>query len=116
TPGTVQPRTTAYCDIVPPWSADTQFKVSGTIPLPYRFYTGVTYQNLPGIPYYASAVYTSAQVFPALGRNLASGANGTVSVDLIPPMSQFEDRIQQLDLRFAKTFAVNRTKVEPELD
>jgi hypothetical protein len=116
TPGTVEPRTSAYCDVVPPWSADTQFKLSGTIPLPYQFYAGVTYQNLAGIPYYASAVFTNAQIAPSLGRNLAAGANSTVTVDLIPPMSQFEDRIQQLDLRFAKTFRVNRTRVEPEFD
>jgi hypothetical protein len=116
TPGTVVPRTSAYCDIVPPWSADTQFKISGTIPLPYQFYTAITYQNLPGIPYYGSAVYTNAQIAPSLGRNLAAGANSTVTIDLIPPMTQFEDRIQQMDVRFAKTFAVNRTKVEPELD
>src|SRR5712671_6768570 len=37
--GTTAPRANAYCDIVPPWSADTQVKLSGTIPLPYRFYT-----------------------------------------------------------------------------
>ena len=116
TPGTVEPRTSAYCDVVPPWSADTQFKLSGTIPLPYQFYAGVTYQNLAGIPYYASAVFTNAQIAPSLGRNLAAGANSTVTVDLIPPMSQFEDRIQQLDLRFAKTFRFNTTRVEPEFD
>jgi hypothetical protein len=114
--GTNEPRTTAYCDVVPPWSADTQFKISGTIPLPYQFYTGVTYQNLPGIPYYASAVFTNGQIAPSLTRNLAAGANGTVTVDLIPPMTQFEDRIQQLDVRLAKTFVVNKTKVEPEFD
>jgi hypothetical protein len=114
--GTTAPRSNAYCDIVPPWSADTQFKLSGTIPLPYQFYTGVTYQNLPGIPYYASYVFTNAQIAPSLGRNLSSGANGTVTVDLIPPMTQFEDRIQQLDFRFAKTFRFANKRIEPEFD
>jgi hypothetical protein len=114
--GTTAPRANAYCDIVPPWSADTQFKVSGTIPLPYQFYTGVTYQNLPGIPYYATYVFTNAQIAPSLGRNLSSGANGTVTVDLVPPMTQFEDRIQQLDFRFARTFRIAKKRIEPEFD
>src|SRR5204862_8285554 len=29
--GTTAPRANAYCDVVPPWSADTQVKFSGTI-------------------------------------------------------------------------------------
>jgi hypothetical protein len=114
--GTTAPRSNAYCDIVPPWSADTQFKLSGTIPLPYQFYTGVTYQNLPGIPYYGAYVFTNAQIAKSLGRNLASGANGTVTIDLIPPMTQFEDRIQQLDFRFAKRFRIANKRIEPEFD
>jgi hypothetical protein len=114
--GTTAPRTSAYCDVVPPWSADTQYKVSGTIPLPYRFYTGITYQNLPGIPYYASFPFKNADISPSLGRNLAAGTAATVNVDLIAPMTQFEDRIQQLDLRFARTFKITGKSVEPEFD
>jgi len=114
--GTTAPRSNAYCDVVPPWSADTQVKFSGTIPLPYQFYTGITYQNLPGIPYYASFVFRNADIAPSLGRNLSAGANGTVTVDLIPPQTQFEDRIQQLDLRFARTFRFSGRRVEPEFD
>jgi len=91
-------------------------KFSGTIPLPYQFYTGITYQNLPGIPYYASFVFRNADIAPSLGRNLSAGANGTVTVDLIPPQTQFEDRIQQLDLRFARTFRFSGRRVEPEFD
>ena len=114
--GTTAPRTQAYCDALPPWSADTQVKFSGTIPLPFQFYTAVTYQNLPGVPYYASAVFRNADIAPSLGRNLSAGANGTVTVDLIPPMTQFESRIQQLDLRFARSFRISGQRVEPEFD
>jgi len=114
--GSSAPRLNAYCDVVPPWSADTQFKVSGTIPLPYHFYTGLTYQNLPGIPYYASAVFNNAAIAPSLGRNLAAGATATATVDLIAPMTQFEDRIQQFDLRFARNFRFGGKNVEPEFD
>jgi hypothetical protein len=110
------PRTNAYCDVVPPWSAATQYKLSGTIPLPYQFQTGITYQNLPGIPYYSTYVFSNAAIAPSLGRNLSLGANGTVTVDLIPPQTQFEDRIQQLDLRFARNFRFSGKRFEPEFD
>jgi hypothetical protein len=115
-PGVTAPRSTAFCDVVPPWSAATQFKISGTIPLPYEFNTAVTYQNLPGIPYYATAVFSNAAIAPSLGRNLSAGSNATVSVDLLPPMAQFEDRIQQLDFRFSRNFLISGKRVEPEFD
>jgi hypothetical protein len=115
-PTITAPRSNAFCDVLPPWSAATQVKLSGTLPLPYQFQTGVTYQNLPGIPYYGSFVYNNAAIFPSLGRNLAAGPNATVTVDLIPPMTQFEARIQQLDLRFARTFRMSGRRLEPEFD
>jgi hypothetical protein len=114
--GTTAPRTNAFCDIQPPWSADTQYKLSGTIPLPYQFYTGITYQNLPGIPYYASQVFRNGDIAPSLGRNLAGGTAATVTVDLIAPQTQFEDRIQQLDFRFARNFRIAGKNLEPEFD
>ena len=61
-------------------------------------------------------MFTNAQIAPSLGRNLSAGANGTVTVDLIPPMTQFEDRIQQLDFRFARTFRFSGKRIEPEFD
>jgi hypothetical protein len=102
--------------VVPPWSAATQIKFSGTIPLPYQFQAAVTYQNLPGIPYYGSFVFRNADIAPSLGRSLSAGANATVTVDLIPPMTQFEDRIQQLDLRFSRNFRISGKRVEPQFD
>jgi hypothetical protein len=61
-------------------------------------------------------VYTNAAIAPTLGRNLAAGPNATVTVDLIPPMSLFEGRIQQLDLRFSRMFRVANQRIEPEFD
>lgn len=116
TTSTTAPREDAYCDVIPPWSADMQAKFSGTIALPYQFQAALTYQNLSGIPYYASYVFRNGDIASSLGRNLSAGANGTVSVDLIPPMSQFEDRIQQIDLRFARTVRIVGMRFEPEFD
>jgi len=109
-----EPRSLAFCNVVPPWL--TQVKLSGTFGLPYGFRTGITYQNLPGIPIYATYVATNTQIAPSLGRNLASGARGTVSIDLIPPQSRFEDRITQLDVRFSRLFKLQKNRLEAQLD
>ncbi len=114
-PGTITaPRaSTAFCNTVNPWSAQTQVKFSGSYLLPWwDIQTSATFQSLPGIPYYATYVATNAQIAPSLGRNLAAGSNGTVTVDLIPPFSQFEDRITQLDVRLTKIFQVGRTRLQ----
>ena len=114
--GPTAPRTDAFCDVVPPWGASTQGKLSGVLPLPYQFNVALTYQNLPGIDWYATSVFTNAQIAPSLGRNLAAGPNGTVTVPLIAPATQYESRIQQLDLRFTRSFKVSGVRVEPQFD
>jgi hypothetical protein len=114
--GATAPRLGGYCNITPPWSADMQVKFNGLIPLPHQFSAAVTYQNLPGIPYYSSFVFRNADIAPSLGRNLAAGTNGTVTVDLLAPQTLYEDRIQQLDFRFARAFRFGNKRVEPEFD
>jgi hypothetical protein len=94
---------TSCLRVRPPFLA--QLKLNGAFGLPYGFRAGVTYQNIPGIPIYATYVATNAEIAPALGRNLAAGPRGTVSVDLIAPQTRFEDRITQLDVRFSVRFA-----------
>jgi hypothetical protein len=108
----------AYCDVVTPWSAQTQLKLSGTYALPWwkSVVVSSTFQSLPGIPDYATDVITSAQIAPSLGRNLAAGAGGSITTDLIPPQSRFENRYNQLDARLSKTFQVGKTRVQGMLD
>ena len=54
--------------------------------------------------------------FPRTRVSVNAKEDGTVTVDLIPPQTQFEDRIQQLDLRVARTFRFSGRRVEPEFD
>ena len=114
TPST--PHTEEHCKIVPPWSASTQVKFSGAFPLPYDFQVATTFQNLPGIPYTANATFTNAQIAGSLGRDLSSGPNGTVSIPLIAASTLYEDRIQQVDFRFSRTFRYRNTRIEPQFD
>ena len=103
-----------FCHVTRPWVAATDAKFSAVYPLPWELQTSVIYQNTPGFPIAASYVATNAQVRSSLGRDLGScrGAavcNGTVTIDLLPPNTMFEDRIQQLDWRLTRMFQLRGT-------
>ena len=102
-----------YCHVVSPWSAQTQFKLFGTYPLPWDFLVSGNFQSFSGIPIFATQATTSAQVLPSLGRNLTSG---TVLIDLVPPFTMFEDRSNQVDVRLTKTVRVGRTRIQGQVD
>src|SRR5207302_260832 len=101
----------AECHVTPPWSANTQIKASAIYPLPWRMSVSGTFQNLPGIPVFATWNAPNSAIVPSLGRNLAScpatgTCRSTAIVPLVPAASQYEDRLNQLDVRVAKAFQV----------
>ena len=85
-------------------------------PLPWKLQTSATYQNIAGIPVTASYPATNAQIAPSLGRNLSAGPTATATLALIPANSQFEDRLQQVDLRFTRTFQASKLRVRGNFD
>jgi hypothetical protein len=110
-----------FCNPTPPWAAGTQVKLNGTYPLPYGIQVSVVYQNLPGAPMQANLTYTNAQVAASLGRNLAGcpatgTCTATVSVPILPLQTKFENRPQQIDMRFTKSIRVGRTSLKGNLD
>ena len=112
-----------FCRISQPWGAATQVKFSAVYPLPWASQISATYQNAPGFPIAASYVASNAEIKPSLGRNLAAcpsqtaaTCNQTVTIDLIPVNTLFDDRIQQLDLRVSRTFSMGRAKVQGNVD
>jgi hypothetical protein len=80
------------------------------------------FQNTPGPSIEANYQATNAEVAPSLGRNLAAcrGAavcNATAAVPLVPPMTLFEDRRNQLDLRLSKLFMLGgQARLRANLD
>src|SRR5262249_36426724 len=56
------PQELRFCDVVIPFSAQTQLKVVGSQPLPWDLQVSGTLQNLPGIPITASYVATNALI------------------------------------------------------
>ena len=106
-----------FCKNVQPWlKGGTQLKFNAIYPLPFSFQVAATVQNLPGIPVSANNTFTNAQVLPSLGRNLSAGAAGTVVVPILTPNMLFEDRLNQVDVRFSRRINVGRAKIQAQFD
>ena len=101
------------CDVQSPYQH--RFRVNGSYELPWAgVQVAGVYQDLPGPNYVANRTYTSADVQQSLGRPLRTG---TVTLDLLSPVSAFGDRVRQLDLRASKLFRLpNRVRLQANVD
>ena len=109
------PQQALFCNVNPPFQPN--IKLSGVYGLPWwDVAVSGSLQNVPGAPITANLTYTNAQVAASLGRNLASGANGTVTVPLIQPGTMFGDRQTEVDMRLTKQFRAGRTRIRANLD
>ena len=90
--------TSGYCE----WKTNflTQLKFTGVHTFPWDIQASGTFQSSPGPMVRATFNATSANT--TLGRPLAGYV--TYPVELIEPGTQYGDRLNQLDLRFAKIF------------
>jgi carboxypeptidase family protein len=105
---------TSFCAVTPPfWHP--QWKFSGSYPLPYGFQMSAVLQSLPGIPKLASLVVGNAQV-QGLGRPLAGNVANVTVTNIIAPMTVFEDRLNQLDVRFIRNFRISGMRIQGTLD
>ena len=104
-----------FCDITPPLQPNATF--SGFVPLPwFGLMTSATYRNFPGAQITATYQATNAQIAPSLGRNLSSGANGTVNVELIQPGTLYGPRQQSVDFRLSKRFRFGTRRIAGNID
>jgi hypothetical protein len=110
------------CKVVPPFL--TQYKGYGVYQLPYGFSVSGTYQAVPqpasgGALNAITADYvaTNAEIRPTLGRDLAAGTNGTMTLELLKPTALNGGHSKQLDLRVGKLLAsAGKTRVRVSLD
>jgi len=101
------------CDIQVPFQ--NRVKFSASYLLPYDVQLATVVQSSPGPTYNATVTYTAAQIQPSLGRAL-SGGTATVNVNVVPPFSQFGDRLNQVDLRAGKIFRMGRKRIQANVD
>jgi hypothetical protein len=93
----------------------TQVKANASYTLPWQeIQIAATYQDLPGPQILADATFARAQAAPSLGRNLSQSS--TVNVPLVAPGALYGERMHQVDVRFAKTVRVGRTRVQGQFD
>ena len=89
-----------FCDA--PGTFQTHVKLLGSFVIPViDVQMSANLQNLPGPEIGAEYIVPNATVASSLGRSLA-GAASTVTVSLLEPRTMFGERMNQLDLRFAK--------------
>jgi carboxypeptidase family protein len=74
-----------------------------------------TFQSKPGPMAAANYAVPNSLALPSLGRNLSGGAPN-VTVNLVAPGTMYGDRINQLDVRIAKTLRRGRTRTLLALD
>jgi hypothetical protein len=110
-----------FCENKPNWGSGTQVKFLAVYPLPWDLQTSIIYQNFSGVENTPTITLTNAVIAPSLGRNLSScGAaatcTATVTVPLEPPGTMYEDRLQQVDVRFSRTFQVQNFRLRGSID
>jgi hypothetical protein len=101
-----------YCRTESPFL--TQVKLLGAYTLPWDIQLSGTFQSIPGPEVTASSTFVNAQVSPSLGRNLTGATTATIA--LVEPKTQYGDRLNQIDFRFAKKFNVNRGRLQATVD
>jgi hypothetical protein len=101
------------CDLKIPFQ--NRVKLSASYLLPYDVQLAGVFQTNPGPTYNANVTYTNAQIQPSLGRPLSGGA-ASVTVNVVPPFSQFGNRVNQFDLRAGKIVRLGSKRLQANVD
>jgi hypothetical protein len=105
---------TTYCHVATAFLTQVKFLGSYTIPrVDVQF--SAAFQSVPGSQILANYTATNAVVAPSLGRNLSGNAANT-TVNLVAPGTMYGERLNQLDLRFAKIVRFGRTETSLNVD
>ncbi|HXD75359.1 MAG TPA: hypothetical protein VN628_16555, partial [Vicinamibacterales bacterium] len=107
--------TTAFCHNDPGFITKANAIASYTIPHVDVLIAG-TFRSDQGAPLQANwNVPTATVVNPALGRTISGGA-ATLAVNILEPGKVWGDRVNELDLRFAKILHFGRMRVNAGID
>ena len=91
-------------------------KLLGTYTVPkVDVQVSATFQSLPGPQVTANYVALNSQIQPSLGRPLSGGA-ANATINIVEPGTVYGERLNQLDLRFAKIVRIMRSKASLNFD
>jgi hypothetical protein len=94
----------------------TQVKLLGSYTLPrIDVQVAATLQNIPGQEIQANYNAPNAVVAPLLGRPLAGNA-ANITLNLLPPVTELSDRVNQLDFRASKIFRFGNKRTQVSFD
>ncbi|HTI40753.1 MAG TPA: carboxypeptidase regulatory-like domain-containing protein [Vicinamibacterales bacterium] len=94
----------------------TQVKLLGSYTIPRaEVQVSSALQSIPGPELNAFYTATNSQIQPKLGRPLSGGVQN-VSINLVSPGTLYGERLNQLDVRFARPVRVGRTKTTFQFD
>jgi hypothetical protein len=113
-PETTPQMPAAFCDVKEPWLTQVKAIASYIVPKVDVQVSG-TLQSIPGPPLLANFVVTNAVASPSLGRALSGGA-ANVTVPILSPTEMYGERRNQIDLRLAKVFRLNQTRLTAGVD
>ena len=103
-----------YCDTQEPFLTNVKLLAVYTIPGIDVLLSG-TLQSYPGPEVSAIFRANNAAVTPSLGRPL-SGRARNIAVDLIPTLSEYGERRNQVDIRVGKVFRIAGTRTTVNMD
>jgi hypothetical protein len=103
-----------YCHIDTKLLTQVKFLGSYTLPRVDVQVSG-SMQSIPGPEIQANYVASSAAAAQSLGRPLSGGA-ANVTVNIVKPGTMYGERLNQVDLRFAKILRFGTRRVSLNLD
>jgi hypothetical protein len=106
--------TNPYCHVDSEFLTQIKFLGTYTIPKVDVQFSG-TLQSLPGPQITANYVALNALIKPSLGRDLSSSA-ANATINIVSPGTMYGERLNQLDLRFAKIFKFDRVRTSLNFD
>jgi hypothetical protein len=114
---TDDPNSLRFCDRS--YAFRTQVKLSGTVPLPYRFRVSGVFSSLPGQQSDREGDFTGLDlpVTYTVTRAIAPGlVQPSVNLLLSEPDEYTLERSNQLDISFSRDFTVNGLRFRPQVD
>ncbi len=106
--------TIPFCHIDTNWL--TQAKALGSYLIPrIDVQIAGTFQSMPGPLLWATLVVPNAVAAQSLGRNLSGNAQN-IAVNVVPPGKVYGDRLNQVDLRFAKILKLSTKRTTVSVD